>query len=231
MRLKPSRACGFRGVIFSGLIILLLSASLRGDDRIHLTEWAEAPWTGVLPPPPWTLKKTHGIPDISLVTDLDLGLKALRLYSDKASFALERKLKTPLAEHPHISWRWRVTQLPEDGDFRVRKRDDQAAQLFVLLGKSKAIVYLWDSTAPVGTVAKLSAPPFVSLRGLVVRSGKTDLGVWLEEKRDLLNDYQTVFGGKPPALIRGVRLQINSQHTASVAESFFADLFLSRDGI
>lgn len=224
------RIVGAKGILIwltFGLVFAVSRGPLTGSDRVYLTEWANDPWIGQPVPSPWILKTNYGRADVSRVTEN--GVRALRLYSRISSFSVESKLRLQLADYPFISWRWRVTTLPEKGDFRVRKKDDQAAQLFVMFGRSKVIVYLWDSTAPVGTVARLPSPPFMTIWGMVVRSGAADLGVWLEEKRNLPDDYRKTFGKDPPAQIRGVRIQINSQHTGTVAESFFADLYLSRD--
>jgi hypothetical protein len=67
------------------------------------------------------------------------------------------------------------------------------------------------------------APPFMTIKAVVMRSGTADLGTWINETRNVYDDYRKLFGEEPPA-VRGVRLQINSQHTETSAESYFADV-------
>jgi hypothetical protein len=63
---------------------------------------------------------------------------------------------------------------------------------------------------------------------MVVRSGSDDAGRWITEKRNVWDDYRALFGEEPPVLA-GIRLQINSQHTATSGESFFADLVFQKN--
>jgi hypothetical protein len=109
------------------------------------------------------------------------------------------------------------------GDFRRSKTDDQAAQLFLAFSKTKAIVYIWDTTVPQGTMGNAAAPFFMSLKAVVVRSGAADMGKWLTEVRNVYDDYKKLFGDEPTE-VEGVRLQINSQHTETSAESYFANV-------
>ncbi len=65
--------------------------------------------------------------------------------------------------------------------------------------------------------------PFMHVKVVVVRSGPAGLGTWLTETRNVYEDYRKLFGDEPP-VVSGIRLQINSQHTGTSAESFFADV-------
>ena len=124
-----------------------------------------------------------------------------------------------------MEWQWKVTELPKGGDFRKSATDDQAAQLYVVffwgVFKKQAIAYIWDSTAPVGTTAKVSPPiPFVTIHAVVVRSGDKKLGKWVTETRNVVEDYKKLFGSKVKE-VQAIRIQINSQHTKSEAESYW----------
>ena len=171
----------------------------------------------------WQLKEKSGRAHISIVTGD--GFKAVQLRSTNTSFCLQRQVNAELKKFPILSWKWRVTQLPEGGDFRHSKTDDQAAQLFVAFNKRQMIVYMWDTTAPQGLIGEALAPPFMSIKVVVMRSAKKDAGKWLTESRNVYDDYKKLYGdtGQAP-VVSGVRLQINTQHTKSSAESYFADL-------
>ena len=49
---------------------------------------------------------------------------------------------------------------------------------------------------------------------------KAELNQWIEEARNVARDYERAYGRTPPH-VKGLRLQINSQHTGTVAESYF----------
>ena len=153
------------------------------------------------------------------------GLDALLLRSTNTSFSFEREVRADLNDFPILSWKWKVTKLPEGGDFRNRRTDDQAAQLFVAFSRSKSIVYIWDTTAPKDLMADAFAPPFMSIKVVVLRSGQGETGKWITETRNVYEDYKRLYGDSDKVpLVSGMRIQINTQHTRTSAESYFADL-------
>jgi len=173
----------------------------------------------------WELKERSGKADFAVLKDGDV--HALCLRSEDASFSFQKPLDIDPREFPVISWKWKVTKLPEGGDFREWRKDDQAAQLFVAFSNANVIVYIWDTTAPQGHMDDAWSPPFISIKAVVVQSGRTETGKWLTETRNAYEDYRELFGKEPPH-IAGIRLQINSQHTETSGESFFADVMFKR---
>ena len=63
----------------------------------------------------------------------------------------------------------------------------------------------------------------MKIKAVVVRSGRTDTGKWISEMRNAYEDYRIIFGHEPPH-VSGVRIQINSQHTATQGESLFSNV-------
>jgi len=177
-------------------------------------------------PSGWEVKEKKGKADYTIIRDG--GIPALRLRSEETSFALQKAVDINPQLYPVLSWKWKVTKLPEGGDFRKSNTDDQAAQIFLAFSNRKTIAYIWDTTAPAGSVENASGIPFVNIKTVVVRSGPDDAGRWITETRNVWEDYKSLFGDEPPVLA-GVRIQINSQHTATSGESFFADLVFQRN--
>jgi len=169
-------------------------------------------------PEGWSLKTLKGQADVALVADEPGAV--LRFRSRNSSFALERPLYVDLAKTPYMSWQWKVTELPRGGDFRHLRTDDQAAQVLVAFADRRILTYIWDSTAPEGLMQSASFLPLVRLVAFVCRSGAGEANRWLTETRNLAADYERAFGRRAPA-VKGLRLQINSQHTNSEAESYF----------
>ncbi len=210
------------------IICLLVFATLlapglaRAFDKLNIADFSRgADVRGV--PRDWQLKEKSGRADFALIESE--GLHALQLRSANTSFSFQRRVEVNLQQDPVLSWKWRATRLPQGGDFRRSKTDDQAAQLFVAFTKTRAIVYLWDTTAPQGLMQDAPAPPFMTIKAVVVRSGPVELGKWLTETRNVYEDYRKFYGDKDqPPVVSGMRLQINSQHTRTAAECAFADV-------
>lgn len=175
-------------------------------------------------PQGWELIVKTGEARLQLVQDN--GQQALQMRSEQASFALQKKADIALQESPFLVWQWKVTELPRGGDFRRAATDDQAAQLIIAFSSSRFLSYIWDSTAPKGLIAAAPAPPFRKIFAVVMESGSQGLGHWITERRNLMDDYKQTFG-EDAKTIEGVRLQINSQHTKSPAESYWRSIALT----
>jgi len=172
-------------------------------------------------PAGWQIKTNHGRPAISTCTDGDIA--CVHLKSVNSSFGLERAVDINPAEMPYLSWRWKVSQLPDGGDFRHAASDDQAAQVLVVFADRRVLTYIWDTTAPKGTMASVSSIPLLHVFAVVCQSGTADLNRWITESRNVAGDYERAYLRAAPH-VKGVRLQVNSQHTGSAAESYFGEV-------
>jgi hypothetical protein len=212
-----------RSIIAILLVVPILCAASgvrAADDSIVIADFS----TWIVPkgmPHGWELKVKSGKASFDVMRDGDI--PALHLKSVDSSFSLQGEVNVDVKRYPVLAWKWKVTQLPKNGDFRRSKTDDQAAQLFLAFTKTKAIVYIWDTSAPQGLMESTSPVPFMTVKVVVVRSGPAELGKWITESRNVYEDYKKLYGSEPPA-VEGVRLQINSQHTGTSAESYFADV-------
>lgn len=213
-------------IMFSSVLffILMFASMVRAEDRVMIADFSSSTGKpGV--PSGWQLKEKSGKADFSVVMDGDIA--AGRFRSVKSSFSLQKEVKVDLRQFPLLTWKWKVTSLPAGGDFRKSKTDDQAAQVFVAFSKTKAIVYIWDTTAPAGLIEDTSPVPLMTVKVVVVRSGPAELGKWITETRNVYADYKKLFGSEPSS-VNGFRLQSNSQHTGTSAESYFADVMFKK---
>lgn len=180
-----------------------------------------ASWNAGHLPDGWQIKVNHGVPDISFSRDNDGA--SVHLRSVRSSFGLERGVDVDPGEMPFLTWRWKVAQVPPGGDFRHATTDDQAAQLLIAFADRRIVTYLWDSTAPRGTVQSASAIPLVHIFAVVCESGVAQANRWIAESHNLAADYERAYGRAAPH-VKGIRIQINSQHTGTTAESYFGEV-------
>lgn len=202
------------------------------DGRLDVPLAEPVPWS--LPangtPPGWTLREFTGEADVELLR-AD-GRLALRLRSDRSSFALYRDVVVDLGAFPVLTWSWKVLRLPAGGDARVAGRDDQAAQLYVIfprwpspLRASDVIGYIWDTSAPVNT--RLTSVQAANVKLIVVESGRQELGNWRRYERNVADDYVALFGRKPPRVGK-IGLMIDSNDTRTDAETLISRLGFGR---
>ena len=198
-----------------GLIILAHSAQIS-----MMLLNIPSPPAGKLPDG-WIVKVNHGTPQVSTGSGPEGAF--VQMSSRKSSFSLERGVDVDVAQYPYLTWRWKVNALPRGGDFRKATTDDQAAQVLVAFHDRRVLTYIWDTSAPKGTMSNASSIPLVHIFAVVCQSGPEQINRWISEARNLGDDYQRAYGRRPPH-VRGIRLQINSQHTGTSAESAFAEV-------
>lgn len=159
--------------------------------------------------------------------------QAIKLRADSSSFALEKSITVDLSRTPFLEWEWKVTVPPAGGNFSSPDTDDQAAQLLVVFPKTfferrKIISYIWDPTAPKGAITSAAGPVYLNVQAIVVESGDDRIGHWIIEKRNVVDDFRALYGEIPEHAV-AIRLQINSQHTQSVAEAFWKTIRFTSD--
>ena len=207
-------------------LVFISLACVALTDPAHTSQLAvivlnTADWGGGRLPSDWQIKVNHGKPEVYVCHD-DNG-SCLLLKSAKSSFALEHEVDVNPYQTRFLTWRWKVTQLPDGGDFRHAGTDDQAAQVLVAFSDRRVLTYIWDTTAPKGTAQSASSIPLVHIFAVVCESGAANANRWIPEARDVAADYERAFGKAAPQ-VKGLRLQINSQHTGTAAESYFGEV-------
>jgi len=173
----------------------------------------------------------------------------VRARSENGASGLITQQRVDLEEYPVLEWRWQVNELPEGADVSAKTADDAAARLYVTFdydglglydrlklmllrrvgyaqAPSRALNYLWSTTQARGDALPSAYTDQIMM--LPVRSGSTRVGEWIRERRNVLEDYRSVFGEDPPP-VNGVVIMTDSDNTGSSAEALYGDIVF-RDG-
>src|SRR6202040_426811 len=160
------------------------------------------------------------------------GRKAIQLKSANDSSTVSKEVKVDVKTWPVLQWSWQVVTLPKGGDARKSATDDEAAQIYVTFPRfpqavrSRIISYIWDTPAPVGSIFKSEKTGLVTY--VVVRSGPTDLGKWLTESRNVLEDYKKIYEEAPGEDVGAISIAIDSNDTTPPAESYFGEILFRK---
>jgi hypothetical protein len=143
---------------------------------------------------------------------LDGHRTVLALQTESEAMRIGRSVKVDPRETPWLVWEWKAVVLPEGGDVRDPRRNDQAGRVMVVFEGMKGLLYVWDTTAPVG--AEFQSDGFEMFRRvlIVVRSGREHLGQWDRQRRNVHADYRRVFDAEPRS-IKWVGLESHSNDT------------------
>ena len=169
---------------------------------------------------PSAARRTFKTPPAVVV---DGGRKVLQLKTDHESVGMWRALAVDVRATPRLVWHWKPLILPEGGDVRRASKNDQAGRVMLLFGGWKAIVYVWDTTAPVGTEVRPDDLGPVDRVLVVIRSGRPGLGAWHRETRDVYRDYMRIFGEKPRQL-KWVGLESHSDDVEGESAVLFGEV-------
>ena len=212
---------------------LLLAVAAWAADLAVVEDWTKLAVGAKGIPDGWKGGQTWGFPKHDFTVVNHDGRRALHLRSTDESSTVSKDIKgkVKLKETPILEWSWKVVTLPKGADSRSKHTDDQAAQLYVSWPRfpqavrSRIIGYIWDTTAPQGLVVQSEKTSTVTY--VVVRSGPGELGKWLTERRNVVEDYRKIYGEEPdnPG---AVSIAIDSDDTHSTAEAFFGAIVFSK---
>lgn len=132
-----------------------------------------------------------------------------------------------LGKRPYLRWSWRAKTLPEGANEKYDDSNDTGGALYVTfdtdwLGRPKSIKYTYSSALPVGTTVD-----YGTLKVLVVASkAEQGLDTWSTHERNVVEDYERLFGDTPANKPRAVMMWSDSDTMDSVGRIDFDDLLL-----
>jgi hypothetical protein len=175
----------------------------------------------------------------------DGGVTVVKAVSDASASGLTKEVKIDPKEFPVVRWRWKVENLVMKSDATRKDGDDYPARLYVTfeydpdkvgVGKKLkykagqilfgdipigAISYVWETKAPVRAILDNAYTDFVKM--IVVQSGPNNVGLWIEESRNIYDDYKQAFGEEPP-MINGVAIMTDTDNTKERAVAYYGDI-------
>jgi hypothetical protein len=224
-----------------------LSVSAKDKDIKMVGEFS-SPKPGDSLPQDWkplTFRDIEKRTEYALVEDG--GTTVLRARADASASALIREVRINAREYPIIQWRWKVANVLNKGDVHRKRGDDYPARLYItfelelsklnfferllyeaiklIYGRyppSKAINYIWAKSVSKGTMVPNAYTEKAMM--FVVQSGEEKVNQWVEEQRNVYEDYKQAFGAEPP-LISGVAVMTDTDNTGESATAYYGDIF------
>jgi len=155
-------------------------------------------------------------------------------------------------ETPIIKWKWRIENIYEKGDSKIKSGDDFPLRIYItfrydpetasfnkrikylvvkkLYGEyppHSALNYVWDSKNTIGEVV---INPYVSSsREILIQAGRENLMKWIEEERNILEDYYRAFGEYPPKEA-SIAIMNDSDNTGESAKSYLDYIYILKEG-
>jgi hypothetical protein len=173
---------------------------------------------------------------------------ALHALGQGSTSGLRCDVDIDLAQRPWLRWEWRVDQIPAAATVADDDADDSPARLVLGFAGDAArlslrdrlfadqvdlftghalpfatLCYVWDGQAAPETVLPYARSS--RIRYLVVESGSGATGRWHSYRRNLVADFQHVYG-EPPGRLLGVGVLTDSDDLKGTAEAWYGDLVI-----
>lgn len=169
--------------------------------------------------------------------------------SNVSASGLIKEVRINPRDYPIIRWRWKVNNLVQKSDTTRKDGDDYPARVYVTfeydpdkvsVGKKLkykagrvlfgdipigAINYVWETKAPIGVILDNAYTDFVKM--IVVQSGPNRVGLWIDETRNIYDDYKMAFGEEPP-MINGVAIMSDTDNTKERAVAYYGDIVFEK---
>jgi len=196
---------------------------------------------------PLTFKKIERQTQYEVVKDG--GMSVVKAVSEASASGLTKAVTIDPREYQIVRWRWKVENLLQKSDVQRKDGDDYPARLYITFayepdkvsfGKKLkykagqalfgdipigALNYIWDGKSPVGAMVDNAFTSFAKM--IVVESGAQRVGSWVEEERNVYEDYRLAFGEEPPA-ISGVAIMTDTDNTKERAVAYYGDIVFVR---
>lgn len=196
---------------------------------------------------PLTFKKVERHTQYEVVKDGSMVV--VKAVSEASASGLTKQVMIDPQEYPIVRWRWKVENLLQKSNVTRKDGDDYPARLYITFAyepdkvgfgrklKYKAgqalfgdipigaLNYIWDGKSPIGTIVDNAFTDFAKM--IVVQSGAQRIGSWVEEERNVYQDYKLAFGEEPPA-INGVAIMSDTDNTKERAVAYYGDIIFVR---
>jgi len=154
---------------------------------------------------------------------LEEGRPAVKAESRATASALIHRISLDPKSYPRLSWSWKIVRTIGKGDERTKGGDDYAARVYVvfpstLFWRTRAVNYIWANRLPRGAFLPNAYTGNAVM--VAVESGDGNAGRWIDEERDLAEDYRRAFGEDPPR-IGAVAIMTDTDNTGEEAVAWY----------
>jgi len=178
------------------------------------------------------------------------GKSVLKAESRAAASAMVYRRNFNIYDYSRLRWRWKVERLSDRGNPKEKSGDDYPIRVYVVFqydparaalrerltySAMKAIYgkypphstlnYVWTGR---NIPERIIVSPYTEkARIVILEKGKEQVGRWVEESVNILEDYRKAFGKDPPA-IAGLAVMSDTDNTGESAVAYLDFIEIGR---
>ena len=232
-----------------GLLIVPVAVRAESSSVIEVAKFSSGRVGQAMPDgwKPLTFKKIPKHTSYEVVKDGDVTI--VKAVSEASASGLTKPVVIDPKEFPIVRWRWKIDNVLNGSDVTLKEGDDFPARLYITFaydpdkvsfGKKlkfkagqvlfgdipiAALNYIWDTKAPVGSIVENAYTDFAKM--VIVESGTQNVGMWIDEERNIYEDYKKAFGEEPP-MINGVAIMSDTDNTKESAIAYYGDIVFQK---
>jgi len=200
---------GIAGIAYAEHTIYILNLP-------HINEWEQKVFSS---------KTKYDVVEIN-------GKHCLKATSKASASGLVRNIDIDLKKTPYLKWTWKVENILKDVDETQKSGDDYPARVYVVISgglffwNTRAISYNWTSSEPKGSIwpnAYTDNAVMVS-----VQSGAEQVGQWVSEKRNVLDDVKNLLGIDATE-INAVAIMTDTDNSKQSAIAYYGNIMFSEE--
>ena len=190
----------------------------------------------------WESLKFDKIEEHSVYTIVEEEGAYLKAESNASASGIVHRKEFNVYDHPKVRWRWKVSNVYQKGDAQKKSGDDYPIRIYIMF-KYDPDTASFGKMLKYGLAKKLYGkyPPHSSLNYIwanrkhekkviansyaseammiLLQSGKENVGQWIEQEVDVLEDYRKAFGEDPPPFA-SLAVMNDSDNTKESAVSY-----------
>ncbi len=156
----------------------------------------------------------------------------LKATTNASASGLFREIVIDLNKTPYLNWSWKVDNIYQGNDEHSKDGDDYPARIYVVVSggvffwKTRAVNYVWSSNQAIGTHWKNAYTG--NARMIALRSGESETGQWLTEKRNIREDLKQLFGEAFDE-INAIAIMSDSDNSGQRATAWYGNIYFSSE--
>ena len=178
------------------------------------------------------------------------GRNVIRANAQGSASGLTHDVDVDLKLYPVLRWRWQVEELIPGADNTLAQSEDSPVRIVLAFSGDKSkwdfsekllatqlrmlagfdmpyatLSYIWENKALKETL--IHSHHTGRSKMIVVESGKEKLRQWLEESRNVYEDYKRAFGEEPGRLY-AVAIMTDTDNTGAISRAYYGDIAFER---
>lgn len=212
-------------MLWLSIILSLYPLYGQGETRITIADFENQGLQG------WSDKIFKGLTQYKLI-QLEHH-KVLMALSRNSASGKVKKQRIDLKKTPYLHWNWRLDKLNWPQALAAethRSGDDYALRIYVIVSggslfwRTKAINYVWSRHQKLNSHWPNAYSKNAAM--LAVETGGKNIGKWRHYQRDVVRDFDKLFGIRPKE-IHAVAIMTDTDNTGAQIEAYYGNIYFS----